>query len=48
MDVNTCVVTGVTTCLCVSNTIRGGIEHNYNMMIVNDAVAEVHPDTHEG
>jgi nicotinamidase-related amidase len=47
MDVNTCEVTGVSTCLCVSNTIRGGVEHNYNMMIVNDAVAEVHPDTHE-
>jgi len=47
MDVNTCVVTGVTTCVCVSNTIRGGVEHNYNMMIVKDAVAEVHRDTHE-
>ncbi len=40
MDVNTCVVTGVTTCVCVSTTIRGGVEHNYNMMIVKDAVAE--------
>ena len=47
MDVNTCVVTGVTTCVCVSTTIRGGVEHNYRMIIVGDAVAEVHRDTHE-
>lgn len=47
MDVNTCVVTGVTTCVCVSTTIRGGVEHNYRMIIVKDAVAEVHGDTHE-
>ena len=47
MDVNTCVVTGVTTCVCVSTTIRGGVEHNYRMIIVEDAVAEVHRDTHE-
>jgi nicotinamidase-related amidase len=25
----------------------GGVEHNYNMMIVEDAVAEVHRDAHE-
>jgi ureidoacrylate peracid hydrolase len=47
MDVNTCVVTGVTTCVCVSTTIRGGVEHNYRMILVKDAVAEVHRDTHE-
>jgi ureidoacrylate peracid hydrolase len=47
MDVNTCVVTGVTTCVCVSTTIRGGVEHNYRMIVVKDAVAEVHRDTHE-
>ena len=47
MDVNTCVVTGVTTCVCVSTTIRGGAEHNYRMIIVRDAVAEVHRDAHE-
>src|SRR5215471_18243242 len=47
MDVNTCVVVGVTTCVCVSTTIRGGVEHNYRMIISKDAVAEVHRDTHE-
>jgi nicotinamidase-related amidase len=47
MGVNTCVVAGVTTCVCVSTTIRGGVEYNYRMIIVRDAVAEVHRDTHE-
>lgn len=47
MDVNTCIVTGVTTAVCVSTTIRGGVEHNYRMVIVSDAVAEVHRDAHE-
>ena len=31
LDVNTCVVTGVTTCVCVSTTIRGGVEHDYRI-----------------
>ena len=47
LDVTTCVVSGVTTCVCVSNTVRGGVEHNYRMVLVNDAVAEVSRDTHE-
>ena len=47
IDVNTCVVTGVTTCVCVSNTVRGGVENNYRMVLVRDAVAEVSRDTHE-
>jgi nicotinamidase-related amidase len=47
LGVTTCVVTGVTTCVCVSTTIRGGVEHNYRMILVKDAVAEVHRDTHE-
>jgi nicotinamidase-related amidase len=28
-------------------TIRGGVEHNYHMILVKDAVAEVSRDTHE-
>jgi len=44
--VNTCVVVGVTTCVCVSTTIRGGVEHNYRMIVVSDAVAEVNQHTH--
>ena len=47
LGVTTCVVCGVTTCVCVSTTVRGGVEHNYRMILVKDAVAEVHRDTHE-
>jgi ureidoacrylate peracid hydrolase len=47
LAVSTCVVVGVTTCVCVSNTVRGGVEHNYRMILVSDAVAEVSRDTHE-
>jgi nicotinamidase-related amidase len=47
MGVTTCVMVGVTTCVCVSTTLRGGVEHNYRMILVNDAVAEVSRDTHE-
>jgi len=47
MGVTTCVVSGVTTCVCVSTTVRGGVEHNYRMILVSDAVAEVDQATHE-
>lgn len=47
MGVTTCVVSGVTTCVCVSTTVRGGVEHNYRMILVKDAVAEVNRETHE-
>jgi len=47
IGVNTCVVTGVTTCVCVSKTIRGGVEHNYRMVVVGDAVAEVSREAHD-
>jgi nicotinamidase-related amidase len=47
MGVATYVVAGVTTCVCVSTTVRGGVEHNYRMTLVKDAVAEVHRDTHQ-
>jgi len=45
--VTTCVVSGVTTCVCVSTTVRGGVEYNYRMILVSDAVAEVDRTTHE-
>jgi nicotinamidase-related amidase len=48
LGVNTCVVTGVTTCVCVSTTVRGGVEHNYRMVLVSDAVAEVSRKAHDG
>ncbi len=47
MGVTTCVVSGVTTCVCVSTTVRGGVDHNYRMILVEDAVAEVNRETHE-
>ena len=47
MNVTTCVACGVTTCVCVSTTVRGGVEHNYRMIVAKDAVAEIHRDTHE-
>jgi nicotinamidase-related amidase len=47
MGVTTCVVSGVTTCVCVSTTVRGGVEHNYRMILVKDAVAEGSRDTHD-
>jgi nicotinamidase-related amidase len=46
-NVATCVVAGVTTCVCVSSTIRGGVEHNYRMVIAADAAAEIHRDEHQ-
>jgi ureidoacrylate peracid hydrolase len=48
MGITTCVVAGVTTCVCVSTTVRGGVEHNYRMILVSDAVAEVSRETHAG
>ena len=47
MGVTTCVVSGVTTYVCVSTTVRGGVEHNYRMILVKDAVAEVSRNTYE-
>jgi ureidoacrylate peracid hydrolase len=47
LSVTTCVVAGVTTCVCVSSTVRGGVEYNYRMILVSDAVAEVSRETHE-
>jgi ureidoacrylate peracid hydrolase len=47
MGVTTCVVSGVTTCVCVSTTVRGGVDHNYRVILVGDAVAEVSRETHE-
>lgn len=47
MGVTTCVVSGVTTCICVSATVRGGVDHNYRMILVGDAVAERSRARHE-
>ena len=47
LGVTTCVVAGVTTTVCVSTTLRGGVEHNYHMILVEDAVAETSRELHE-
>lgn len=47
MGVDTCVVTGVTTAVCVSTTVRGGVEQNYRMIVVSDATAETQKEFHE-
>jgi nicotinamidase-related amidase len=47
MGITTCVISGVTTCVCVSTTVRGGVEHNYRMILVRDAVAEGSRENHE-
>lgn len=47
MGITTCVVSGVTTCVCVSTTVRGGVELNYRMILVRDAVAEGYRENHE-
>ncbi len=46
-QVSTCVVTGVTSCVCVSTTIRGGVENNYSMIVVEDGTAEIQKDMHD-
>ena len=40
-------MTGVTTCVCVSSTVRGAVERNYRVVLVKDAVAEVSREAHE-
>jgi len=47
LGVSTCVVAGITTCVCGSTTIRGATEHNYRTIVVGDAMAEVHRELHE-
>jgi nicotinamidase-related amidase len=47
LGVTTCVVCEVTTCVCVSTTIRAGVEYNYRMIVVGDAVAEIDQAAHE-
>ncbi len=45
--VTTCVVTGVTTSVCVSTTIREGVERNYRIIAVKDGMAESQRESHE-
>jgi len=47
LGVTTCIVVGVMTGVCVSSTVRGGVEHNYRMIVVGNAVADVLREAHE-
>jgi ureidoacrylate peracid hydrolase len=47
LGVDTCVVAGVTTCICVSSTVRGGVAEGKRMVVVKDACAEVQRALHE-
>jgi ureidoacrylate peracid hydrolase len=47
LHVTTCVVAGVMTGICVSSTVRGGVEHNYRMIVAANAVADVFREAHE-
>jgi ureidoacrylate peracid hydrolase len=46
LGVTTCVVAGVMTGVCVSSTVRSGVERNYRMIIIGDAVADIGRDNH--
>jgi len=43
----TCVFGGVTTCICVSTTVRGAVDHNYKVIVASDAVAETTREAHD-
>lgn len=47
LGVDRCIVCGVTTCVCVSTTVRGAVARNYRVAIARDGVAEVNRRTHE-
>jgi ureidoacrylate peracid hydrolase len=46
LGVMTCVVAGVMTSVCVSSTVRGGVERNFRMIVVEDAVADAVREAH--
>ena len=47
LGVDTCVVCGVKTCVCVSSTVRGASERNYQIVVVGDACADNTAEWHE-
>ncbi len=47
LGVTTCVMSGVTSCVCVSSTTRAGVERNFRMLFVSDCTAETHRESHE-
>ena len=47
LGINTCIVTGVSTRVCVSTTIRSGVERKFNMTVVRDCTAAPHRSAHE-
>lgn len=47
LGVDTCVVCGVKTCVCVSSTVRGASERNYQLVVIGDACADNKREWHE-
>jgi len=47
LGVDTCVICGVKTCVCVSSTVRGASERNYQIVVVSDACADNTRQWHE-
>jgi len=47
LGVDTIVVCGVKTCVCVSSTVRGASERNYQIVVVGDACADNRREWHE-
>jgi len=47
MAIETLVVTGIVTNLCVETTARGAVEHGYSVILVEDACPTHYPYAHE-
>ena len=47
LGVDTCVICGVKTSVCVSSTVRGASERNYQIVVVSDACADNTRQWHE-
>ena len=47
LDIDTCVLTGVGTPVCVSTTCREGVSRNFLMAVVSDATASPDKESHE-
>jgi ureidoacrylate peracid hydrolase len=48
LDIDTCVVTGVGTPVCVGSTVREGVSRNFRMVVVSDGTASFTRPSHEG